>query len=254
MIFERRNGFTLIELLVVIAIIAILASMLLPALSKAREKARAATCQSNLKQIALSVAMYADDYNGYHQVSGTVHCPDGTSTYAWALVFEKYGYLIPGNWRVSSCPSIRRAPAPIPITSNVCRYGVNGSWRVKTGNSWSTKHNYLSQAANNYYGFCWQEEIKTPSTFFTHADTVGNGRADTTYKTYAYYQVDFNGWTQGNVFGVHGDRANCVFLDGHVSAISRNECVDEYDFTFVDHSMLIHNAIGADVVSGVITR
>ena len=61
----KKRGFTLIELLVVIAIIGILAAILFPVFARAREKARSASCQSNLKQIAMGIAMYAQDYDRY---------------------------------------------------------------------------------------------------------------------------------------------------------------------------------------------
>lgn len=98
----RRSGFTLIELLVVIAIIAILAAILFPVFAQAREKARQVNCTSNLKQIALALIMYAQDYDERLPLYRTNYPGSGQAHGSYDSI---HPYI--GNEDVHICPSDR---------------------------------------------------------------------------------------------------------------------------------------------------
>ncbi|MBC7287499.1 MAG: DUF1559 domain-containing protein [Armatimonadetes bacterium] len=103
-----RRGFTLIELLVVIAIIAILAAILFPVFARAREKARQASCQSNLKQLALACLAYVQDYDGmFPPLNAGANC-DASQRTGGLAIHVVFPYV--KNADVYICPSNKTPP------------------------------------------------------------------------------------------------------------------------------------------------
>jgi prepilin-type N-terminal cleavage/methylation domain-containing protein/prepilin-type processing-associated H-X9-DG protein len=123
----RRRGFTLIELLVVIAIIAILAAILFPVFARAREKARQASCQSNLKQMALAALMYSQDYDGRWIPLNSPDLAYGQPTggHTWQVGIQPYTK----SWQLQACPSMQGEPGWCGCAPGCCSSPSTGRYR-----------------------------------------------------------------------------------------------------------------------------
>jgi prepilin-type N-terminal cleavage/methylation domain-containing protein/prepilin-type processing-associated H-X9-DG protein len=186
--------FTLIELLVVIAIIAILASMLLPALNKAKAKAHMINCLGKLKQIGIANQLYIADFSGYYPVKGSKSIASGGYPLAWTSNLYNCGYVSGKKKDIFRCPSWKIDE--LWRTSKT--YGVN--WSSDSGSEWKVN-------------FAPYKKIKEYSSYVTHADTIFKpGHSNYPYQCYIFaYKLN----RDGVIHARHGNKANILIADGH---------------------------------------